>query len=120
MSEFTGHQNNDGDAERLLAHRLRETRKYVGFTQEEVANYLKIPRSSLADIENGQRQVEAIELTRLARLYRQREGYFTGEDAATRLPIDLADLGVLARKAEHLSEQDLSEIVRFAEYLRAR
>lgn len=110
------HEDDDG-ARRHLGDRLREARKYLGLKQEEVATYLKIPRTALTDIENGQRRVEAIELSRLAKLYRQPVGYFTGEDAAAGLPIDVAHL---ARKAADLSEQDRSELGRFAEYLRAR
>jgi transcriptional regulator with XRE-family HTH domain len=109
----------DDEAERrLLGERLREARKYLGLKQEEVATYLKIPRTALTDIENGQRRVEAIELTRLARLYRQPASYFTGEeDASSSLPIDVAHL---ARKVATLSQQDRDELSRFAEYLRAR
>ena len=111
------HQNNDEEARQRLGDRLREARKYLGLKQEEVATYLKIPRTALTDIENGQRRVEAIELARLAKLYRQPVGYFTGEDAAASLPIDVAHL---ARQAAGLSEQDRTELGRFAEYLRAR
>ena len=86
------HQSDDAERRRL-GERLREARKYLGLKQEEVANYLKIPRTALTDIENGQRRVEAIELGRLAKLYRQPVGYFTGEDeAATSLPVDVAHL----------------------------
>jgi len=112
-------QQDNGDEERLrLGDRLREARKYLGLKQEEVATYLKIPRTALTDIENGQRRVEAIELTRLAKLYRQPIGYFTGEDeASASLPVDVAHL---ARQAADLSVQDRNELGRFAEYLRAR
>jgi Zn-dependent peptidase ImmA (M78 family)/DNA-binding XRE family transcriptional regulator len=103
---------------RQLGRRLREARKYLGLKQDEVAIYLKIPRTALTDIENGQRRVEAIELTRLAKLYRQSVSFFTGEDAAAAaLPTDVAHL---ARQAASLSEQDREELGRFAEYLRAR
>ncbi|MGN8547202.1 helix-turn-helix domain-containing protein [Bradyrhizobium sp. 13971] len=108
----------DEQERRRLGDRLREARKYLGLKQEEVAAYLKIPRTALTDIENGQRRVEAIELARLARLYRQPMGYFTGEeDAASNLPVDVAHL---ARRAANLSQQDRDELSRFAEYLRAR
>lgn len=117
MTELAGHQDNNDEARRILGSRLREARTYLGLTQEEVTTYLKIPRTALTDIENGQRRVEAIELARLAKLYRQPAGYFTGEDAAANLPIDVAHL---ARKAAALSEQDRNELGRFAEYLRAR
>jgi len=108
----------DAEERRLLGGRLREARKYLGLTQEEVATYLKIPRTALPEIENGRRRVEAIELARLAKLYRQPVGHFTGEDeASAALPVDVAHL---ARQAADLSEQDRSELGRFAEYLRAR
>jgi transcriptional regulator with XRE-family HTH domain len=106
------------DERRLLGDRLKQARKYLGLKQEEVASYLKIPRTALTDIESGQRRVEAFELTRLAKLYRQPVGYFTGEDEATSdLPADVAHL---ARQAADLSQQDRDELGRFAEYLRTR
>jgi transcriptional regulator with XRE-family HTH domain len=107
----------DEQARQRLGERLREARKYLGLKQEEVADYLDIPRTALGDIENGQRRVEAIELTRLAKLYKQSVGYFTGEDVAADLPADVAHL---ARQAAALSGQDRDELSRFVEYLRAR
>jgi transcriptional regulator with XRE-family HTH domain len=118
MNEIEVRPENDGDERRRLGERLRDARKYLGLKQEEVATYLKIQRTALTDIENGQRKVEAIELARLARLYRQPVGYFTGEDAsAANLPVDVAHL---ARQAISLSQQDRDELGRFAEYLRTR
>jgi transcriptional regulator with XRE-family HTH domain len=111
-------QYSDEEERHRLGDRLREARKYLGLKQEEVANYLKIPRTALADIEGGQRRVEALELTRLAKLYRQPVAYFTGEDeAGASLPVDVAHL---ARQAVGLSQQDRDELGRFAKYLRAR
>lgn len=109
----------DDELERKqLGERLKEARKYLGLKQEEVAKYLKIPRTALTDIENGQRRVEAIELTRLAKLYRQSVAYFTGEDdASAGLPADVAHL---ARRVAHLSVEDRAELGKFADYLRMR
>jgi transcriptional regulator with XRE-family HTH domain len=118
MTNAALQQDNDDEERRRLGDRLREARKYLGLKQDEVATYLKIPRTALTDIESGQRRVEAIELTRLAKLYRQPIGYFTGEDeASASLPVDVAHL---ARQAADLSLQDRNELGRFAEYLRAR
>jgi transcriptional regulator with XRE-family HTH domain len=118
MTDFALRQDSDEEERRRLGDRLREARKYLGLKQEEVATYLKIPRTALSDIESGQRRVEVIELTRLAKLYRQPVAYFTGEDeASASLPVDVAHL---ARKAANLSQQDRDELGRFAEYLRAR
>jgi transcriptional regulator with XRE-family HTH domain len=110
--------SSDTKERQRLGERLREARKYLGLNQEEVAQYLKIPRTALVDIESGQRRVEAIELTRLAKLYKQPVGYFTGEDvAAAALP---ASVLFLAKQAAELSDQDKAEVSRFVEYLRAR
>ncbi len=118
MTSAAVQQDTDDEARRLLGERLRDARKYLGLKQEEVATYLKIPRTALTDIENGQRRVEALELTRLARLYRQSIGYFTGEDetASGYTP----DIAHLARAASELSATDREELGRFAEYLRTR
>ncbi len=118
MTDPALHQDRDAEERRRLGDRLKEARKYLGLKQEEVATYLKIPRTALTDIESGQRRVEAIELTRLAKLYRQPVAYFTGEDeASASLPVDVAHL---ARRVADLSQQDRDELARFAEYLRAR
>ena len=118
MTDLALRHDGDEEERRRLGDRLREARKYLGLKQEEVATYLKIPRTGLTDIENGQRRVEAIELTRLARLYRQSVGYFTGEDeASASLPADVAHL---ARRVADLSAQDREELGRFADYLRTR
>lgn len=118
MTELALRQASDEEERRQLGDRLREARKYLGLKQEEVATYLKIPRTALTDIENGQRRVEVIELTRLAKLYRQPAAFFTGEDeASANLPVDVAHL---ARRAADLSPEDRDELGRFAEYLRTR
>src|SRR6266481_446073 len=118
MTDPALHQDNDAEERRRLGDRLKEARKYLGLKQEEVATYLKIPRTALTDIESGQRRVEAIELTRLAKLYRQPVAYFTVEDeASASLPVDVAHL---ARRVADLSQRDRDELARFAKYLRAR
>ena len=118
MSDAVEQVAQDDIERRQLGERLRESRKYLGLKQEEVAAYLNIQRTALSDIESGRRRVEALELTRLAKLYQQPVSYFTGEDAAAAaLPADVAHI---ARQAADLSVQDREELGRFAEYLRAR
>lgn len=53
----------------VLAERLRQCREALGLTQAQVADHLGIPRTSLVDLEAGQRQVSSPELSRLAILY---------------------------------------------------
>ena len=118
MNQIDIQQEGDAAERRRLGDKLREARKYLGLKQEEVDNYLKIQRTALGAIEDGTRKVEAIELTKLAKLYRQPVGFFTGEDeAGSALPVDVAHL---ARKAADLSEQDLAELSKFAEYLQSK
>lgn len=110
--------DDDHEMRQKMGERLREARRYLGLKQDEVATYLKIQRSALSEIEAGNRRVEALELNRLAKLYRQPVTYFMGEDdAAAGLPVDVAHL---ARQAADLSRKDRDELGRFAEYLRAR
>lgn len=118
MTAIALHDQEDAVERRRLGDRLKEARKYLGLKQEEVANYLKLPRTALTDIESGQRRVEAIELSRLARLYRQPVAYFTGEEMGSAgLPVDVVHI---ARQVADLSAQDRDELGRFAEYLRSR
>ncbi|HNA28319.1 MAG TPA: helix-turn-helix transcriptional regulator, partial [Nitrospira sp.] len=60
------------DEQRLsLAQRLRESREYVGLSQEDVATALGISRPAVTKIEAGTRKVEAVELDKLSHLYGQ-------------------------------------------------
>lgn len=120
MGERVGFARSEGSVvdKRLLAERLREAREYVGLSQEEVAKHLGVPRTAVTNMEMGQRKVDALELKKLAGLYKRPVGYFTGESEVGRdLPNDVA---VLARAASSLSARDREELARFAEYLRAR
>ena len=102
-----------------LAERLREAREYMGLKQEEVARHLGIPRSALSNVEAGQRKVDALELTRLAKLYQRPVSWFTGEDGLIdkEMPAEVAHV---ARAAASLSNQDRQELARFADFLKSR
>ena len=100
-----------------LADRLREAREYLGFSQDDVAKALKIPRSAISLIETGQRRVEALELKALAKIYQTSVGALTGEEAPSELPKDVAHL---ARAAAKLTDTDRMELRRFAEFLGSR
>ena len=109
-----------GEAERLkLAERLREAREYLGFSQDQVAQHLGVPRSALSNMETGQRRVEVVELKRLAVLYQKPVAFFTGEAGppTSGLPTDVEHL---ARKASKLTPKDRQELTRFADFLQSR
>jgi transcriptional regulator with XRE-family HTH domain len=106
------------DDRKAMGDRLREAREYLGFSQEEVATYLGVSRSALSLIETGQRKVDALELKKLASLYKRPATYFTGEDAEN-LAVG-EEIAHLARKASELSAEDRAELGRFADFLRAK
>src|SRR5438105_1519930 len=82
---------------KTMGDRLRTAREYLGFSQEEVADYLGVSRSALSNIETGSRKVDALELKKLASLYKRPVTYFTGEEGEE--PSFSDDVAHLARKA---------------------
>jgi transcriptional regulator with XRE-family HTH domain len=106
------------DDRKVLGDRLREAREYLGFSQEEVATYLGVPRTALSLIETGSRKVDALELKKLANLYKRPVAYFTGEGAEEEAYGE--EVAHLARKARDLTPEDRAELGRFADFLRAK
>ena len=101
----------------LLGERLRKAREYLHLSQEEVAKYLKIPRSAISLLESGQRKVNALELKALAKLYQLPTSALTGESAEETSP---PDLDILKRATSGLTQKDREEVIRFAQYLKTR
>ena len=101
----------------ILSERLKEAREYRGFSQEEVARHLGVPRSAVSLIESGSRRVSATELSRLAKLYQTTMASLTGQDPETSEP---ESVRLLARAAADLSATDRDEVLRFAQFLRSR
>ena len=103
----------------IISTRLKEAREYRGFSQEDIASYLGVPRSAISLIENGARRVSATELSRLASLYQTTMESLTGVDPA---PDDSQPESVrmVARAAAELSVTDRDEVLRFAQFLRSR
>lgn len=101
-----------------VGERLRNAREYRGYSQEEIANYLGISRSSVSLMENGARKVDSIELRKLARLYDVTTDELIG---ATDESIEnREEIKMVARAASELSEKDRQEVLRFAQFLRSK
>lgn len=99
-----------------MATRLRGAREYIGLSQDDVASALQLSRPAVTNIESGARKVEATELDKLARLYRQSVSYLlTGEDSVGAAP---AHMEFLARTLKGLSPRDVDEVARFADFLK--
>jgi transcriptional regulator with XRE-family HTH domain len=104
------------DERNEFGDRLRRAREYVGLSQDDVASVLGVSRPSVSNIELGSRKVEALELSKLARLYRRTLDYLlTGVEPEPQGPQQLA---FLARAVTGLSDKDVEEVARFAEFLK--
>lgn len=108
---------NDDTDRTALGARLKNAREYAGFSQEEVASYLKISRSAVSLLESGARRVDALELKRLATLYQRSMEELTDQEQP---PPDNESVKMVARAAQMLSPEDQSEVLRFAQFLRQR
>jgi transcriptional regulator with XRE-family HTH domain len=100
------------DEHRLVGARLREAREILGLTQEDVADALSIPRTSVLAMEAGRRKVTGIELRRLGRLYRRPIDWLLGESESP-----VAGEEALHRATAELSPEDKEQVLRFAQFL---
>ncbi|MHA6757853.1 helix-turn-helix domain-containing protein [Streptacidiphilus sp. PAMC 29251] len=107
----------DPELERLC-ERLRRTRDYQGMSQQYVSHAIGIPRSAISNIERGLRQVDSLELKKLARLYSLPVSYFLSDQDNTD-PAALAGAEI-PRALTDLTDGDLKEVLNFAEFLKFR
>src|SRR5438445_3132564 len=101
-----------------LGGRLKEARAYRGFSQEEVAEYVGVSRSSISLIENGLRGIDTLELQKLAELYECSIDELVGEGPSE--ATDSKGIAMVARAAAQLSPSDQEEVLRFAKFLQSR
>lgn len=101
---------------RRVGERLRESREYLGLSQEAVSDALGIPRPSVSAMEAGKRKVSSVELSELAKLYRRPYEYFLGKPSPEEDTDDTSK--ALYRATRALSETDREQVLRFAEFLR--
>jgi DNA-binding XRE family transcriptional regulator len=101
-----------------MATRIREAREYIGLSQEDVARALNLSRPAITNLESGSRRVEAVELDKLGRLYGRSVNFLlTGEEPVT-AGTTPEKVAFLARALKGLSERDVAEVARFADFLR--
>jgi transcriptional regulator with XRE-family HTH domain len=109
----------DGKSEQVeVGQRLRLARETLGLTQEDVASALGIPRTSMIAMEAGKRNVTALELRRLARLYRRSVAWILGEEPTEAEQASVEDKA-LFRATSELSAADREQVLRFAQFLAA-
>jgi transcriptional regulator with XRE-family HTH domain len=112
-----GLSDNDGTAAQQLGQKLRKYREYLNLSQQHVAECTGIPRSAVSDIEHGNRRVDAVELTKFARLYKVPVSWLLDEDEQGSAG---AHALLATRKFSRLTEEDLAQVEDFADYLLAR
>ena len=98
-----------------LGLRLKEAREYRGLSQDDVARHVGVSRSAVSLMESGARNVSAVELSRLATLYKVTMESLAGHDTG-----DGESVRMVARAAATLSDKDREEVLRFAEFLHSR
>ena len=95
--------------QRELGQRLRRARETCGMTQDDVARHLQMSRSTVAQMELGNRAVTGIELSRLAYLFGRDLRTFVADET----PAHVDALVALFRHHPELSTQeDVREALR--------
>jgi transcriptional regulator with XRE-family HTH domain len=101
---------------RALGERLRESREFLGLSQQEVADLLELTRPAVTNIETGKRKVSTLELREFARLYRKPYDWLIGEsNDPTSSEDELTQ--ALYRATNELSDRDRAQLLRFAQFL---
>lgn len=62
-----------------MIKRLKQARIQAGLTQAQVSKSLNKPQSFVSKIESGERRIDPIELSTLAKLYKERVSRLLGE-----------------------------------------
>ena len=91
--------------------RLRKLRKYIGLTQEQVAEILNVGRDAIIRIEKGERKIDLQELMNFSKLYNISLDELTAE-----YHIKSSNDVAFARGFNELSEKDKKEIINLIEY----
>ena len=94
-----------------IGERLRKLRKYMGLTQEQVAEILSVGRDAILRIEKGDRKIDLQELMNFSKLYNISMDELTMEEHT----INSSDV-TFARGFNELSEKDKKEIISLIEY----
>lgn len=94
-----------------IGERLRKLRKYMGLTQEQVAEIVSLGRDAILRIEKGDRKIDLQELMNFSKLYNISMDELTAEEHI----VSSNDIA-FARGFNELSEKDKKEIISLIEY----
>jgi len=95
----------------VIAARVREARLAAGLTQGQVARMLRLHRPSVSEIEGGNRDITAQELSRMAEIFDVSVSWLAGEGADK---VDVYDnkLQLAARELQKLKPADLERLLK--------
>ena len=88
-----------------IGQRLKAVRQQLGFTQSQVADFLKVRRENISYYETGSRPIDTLTLSKLSNLYGYSLSYFLGSEEDTSNPVVAT-----AFRAHDLSPEDLNII----------
>ena len=92
----------------MISENIRALRKKLGYTQEQIADYLGISTAAVTQYETGARVVSAATVSKLALLFSIEEYELYQED-----PQQQQLLSAFAFRADELQSQDLKSISEF-------
>ena len=102
---------------KAIHEKIKEYRTALHLSQDYVANYLDVSRSTLSQMENGNRKILAEELSRLCTLFGVTADSLLGNGEISQ------PATIFARSFENLDETDQAEIInliRFKEQMKAQ
>lgn len=99
-----------------IGERIAELRKLKGLTQEDLARSVKISRTSLTQIESGNRSVDILELSELSKVLRFSLDDFMSEDFTPNHDITLKEEKKTKKQEERISIPKL-EVNKFVNVL---
>jgi transcriptional regulator with XRE-family HTH domain len=98
------------DKKAIIASRLREARRMAGLSQGQVAKMLELHRPSISEMEAGNRNVTAEEITKLAEIYDVSASWLLGEGSEKADAYD-DKLQLAARELQKLKPADLDRLL---------
>lgn len=99
-----------------IGERIREEREWLGFTQRQLAQMMRLPEADIVEFEEDTREPTAAELERLATVFGlESPGRLLGEP----IPAIPPGQGPVCTLADgEIGHEDRATVARFAEYLR--
>ena len=91
----------------IIGQNLRNYRNRFGFTQDHIAHFLGVDRTTISHYENAEREISIVQLNKLSDLFGVELEDFISEDVK-----DKADMA-FAFRSDGITEENLSSIASF-------